>query len=353
MTRFACIPCCLFVAAVYAMPQQMEWKDSSPHATKSVTVEEGVQLEVLDWGGTGPALVLLAGLGNTAHYYDDFAPALTPRFRVIGVTRRGHRGSTAAPGGYGFVRLADDIVQVMDSLGIKSAVVVGHSFAGEEMHVLGARHAARIRGLVYVDAAFDRGDNADSEAFDAVARKLPAAPGPQRADLKSFDSLRAHLAQYGAVGPEAYLRTRYRTNGDGSIGGFWSPDLAIRQAIAKEMRAAYNPYRPEPIRVPAIALYALPKSASDLMRRGSSDRQPFPDLVTRSGADRTIRETAGKLYALTRERVRKHASWFKSFAPAGQERVVRLSGTHDLIVSNPRKVLKHIRAFVSSLPGNP
>ena len=31
------------------------------------------------------------------------------------------------------------------------------------MHVLGIRYAARIRGLVYVDAAFDRGDNSDNE----------------------------------------------------------------------------------------------------------------------------------------------------------------------------------------------
>jgi hypothetical protein len=34
--------------------------------TRFVTVEDGVQLEVLDWGGSGPALVLLAGLGATA-----------------------------------------------------------------------------------------------------------------------------------------------------------------------------------------------------------------------------------------------------------------------------------------------
>ena len=59
------------------LPQQTEWKDPSPHTTRFVTVDDGVQLEVLDWGGSGPALVLLAGLGATAHHYDDFAPALT------------------------------------------------------------------------------------------------------------------------------------------------------------------------------------------------------------------------------------------------------------------------------------
>jgi len=55
-----------------------------------------------------------------------------------------------------------------------------------------------------------------------------------------------------------------------------------------------------------------------------------------------------KLYLLTRERVSKHEKWFAAFAERG--RVVELSGTHDLIVSNPREVLQQIEAFVSSLP---
>src|SRR5689334_17401772 len=39
--------------------------DASPHKASFVTVDKGVKLEVLDWGGSGPPLVLLAGLGNT------------------------------------------------------------------------------------------------------------------------------------------------------------------------------------------------------------------------------------------------------------------------------------------------
>ena len=97
-SRSGSLPPVLFVMPATSSPaaQQTEWKDPSPHKTTLVTVEDGVQLEVLDWGGSGPALVLLAGLGATAHHYDDFAPALTARYRVVGVTRRGHRGSSAA-----------------------------------------------------------------------------------------------------------------------------------------------------------------------------------------------------------------------------------------------------------------
>ena len=199
--RLLYVLCVLLTVAAPASPQQAEWKDPSPHTTRLVTVEDGVQLEVLDWGGSGPALVLLAGLGSTAHHYDDLARVLTSRYRVVGVTRRGHRGSSAAAGGYGFVRLAEDVLRVIDAVGVNNPVVVGHSFAGEEMHVLGARHSAKVRGLVYVDAAFDQGFASDSEAYNEVAKTVPAAPGPQGGDLTSFATLRAYLEKYGGAAP--------------------------------------------------------------------------------------------------------------------------------------------------------
>ncbi|HKU82005.1 MAG TPA: hypothetical protein VJP76_07530, partial [Candidatus Tumulicola sp.] len=52
--------------------------DESPHTVRFVNVAPNVRLEVLDWGGSGPPLVLLTGLGDTAHVYDDFAQQWTP-----------------------------------------------------------------------------------------------------------------------------------------------------------------------------------------------------------------------------------------------------------------------------------
>lgn len=334
-----------------APAQRMEWKDPSPHTTRFVTVDDSVALEVLDWGGSGPALVLLAGLGATAHQYDDLASALSARYRVVGITRRGHRGSSAAPGGYGFARLAEDVLRVIGALGVINPVVIGHSFGGEEMHILGAQHSATIRGLVYIDAAFDRGDDSDQEAFGTVARTVPAAPSPTPGDLASFTELRAYLEKYGGAGPEGYLRTRYRANPDGSIAGPWTPDPPIMQAMTKEIRAAYKPYSPKPIRVPALAIYAVPQSADGLLRRGSSDRRPFPALVDSVAVDPVLREQVEKLFQLTRARVRKHEQWFTAFADRG--RVAELSGTHDLIISNPRGVLEQINAFMTHLVSNP
>src|SRR5262249_50675571 len=59
-----------------------KWQDTSTHQAHFVSVEEGLQLEVLDWGGSGRAIVLLAASGCTAHEFDDFAPKLTDRYHV-------------------------------------------------------------------------------------------------------------------------------------------------------------------------------------------------------------------------------------------------------------------------------
>src|SRR5580765_2965252 len=75
------------------------WHDPSPHRITFVTVDDGVKLEVLDWGGNGRAVVLLAGY-QTAHEYDDIAPKLTAFCHVYGITRRGFGASSRPDSGY-------------------------------------------------------------------------------------------------------------------------------------------------------------------------------------------------------------------------------------------------------------
>lgn len=92
--------CLLLVLPVPTFAQAPPvWKDPSAHTTFSINVELDTSLEVLDWGGSGRTLVLLAQLGQTAHIYDDWAPRLARSYRVLGITRRGYGESTSAPDG--------------------------------------------------------------------------------------------------------------------------------------------------------------------------------------------------------------------------------------------------------------
>lgn len=128
--------------------KETAWKrDPSPHTVKFVTVDKDVKLEVLDWGGTGRPVVLLAGLGNNAHIFDKFAPKLTPTYHVYGITRRGF-GASSAPvpdaTNYSADRLADDVLAVCDSLKINKPVLIGHSIAGEELSSIGSRYPEKL-----------------------------------------------------------------------------------------------------------------------------------------------------------------------------------------------------------------
>ncbi len=50
--------------------------DTSPHKSDFVNVNN-IRLHYLDWGGNGPLLLFLAGVGNNAHIFDGFAPRLS------------------------------------------------------------------------------------------------------------------------------------------------------------------------------------------------------------------------------------------------------------------------------------
>jgi len=146
------------------------WKDPSPHTASFVTAERDVKLEVLDWGGpsTGRTLVLVPGLGNTAHIFDVLATKLTARYHVIGVTRRGFGDSSAPASGYGADRLGDDVLAVIDALKISKPVLAGHSLGGEELSSIGSRYPERVAGLIYLDAGYSYAFYApDIEPFPA------------------------------------------------------------------------------------------------------------------------------------------------------------------------------------------
>src|SRR4029077_4359806 len=147
------------------------WQDPSKHRVQLVTVEDGVRLEILDWGGSGRSIVLLAGLGFSAHVFDGFAEKLTDSYHVYGITRRGYGASSRPPSDYKEERLTEDDLQVFDALKLVAPVVVGHSVAGNELSQLGIHHSNRIGGLVYLDALNDSTD--DYTDYDALCRKLP------------------------------------------------------------------------------------------------------------------------------------------------------------------------------------
>jgi pimeloyl-ACP methyl ester carboxylesterase len=145
----------ILIALLLISLRALAQTDSPPGEVRFVTVEEGVRLEVLDWGGHGRPLIFLAGNGDTAHAFDTFAPKFTGTNHVYGITRRGFGASgkpAPANGNYSADRLGDDVLAVMQALQIDRPVLVGHSLAGEELSSVGSRFPNKVSGLIYLDA---------------------------------------------------------------------------------------------------------------------------------------------------------------------------------------------------------
>ncbi len=353
-------------------PEDPPWQDPSPHTVQFVTVEEDVRLEVLDWGGSGRPLVLLAGQGNTAHVFDDFAPKLTPQYHVYGITRRGYGESSAPDSGYSADRLGDDVLAVLDYLKLDRPVLVGHSIAGEELSSVGTRHPERVAGLIYLDAGYSyayydeslgsylidlrelredldqlqpgKGPPDLDEMADKLLREnLPAferdlrelredlqtppvtPPRPTIDDTASYAAVRAWAQRVRGINyPEAELRETFVHRPDGSV---IFNRLRYPQRVTTAILAGEQKYTD--IRVPVLAIYAAPH-----------DVGPFADHNPRERAAYEARDLA------TTE---AQAKAFEKGVHSA--RVVRIPHANHLIfLSNEADVLREMRAFLAKLP---
>ncbi|MEO6699998.1 MAG: alpha/beta fold hydrolase [Jatrophihabitantaceae bacterium] len=105
----------------------------------------------------GPALVLLHALGEQATSWDDVRAALDQQYRVLALDLRGH-GASDWPGEYSFELMYQDVLGVLDELGLGQVSLVGHSMGGSVAYLIAQRHPDRIERLVIEDVcpAYDR-----------------------------------------------------------------------------------------------------------------------------------------------------------------------------------------------------
>ncbi|MCC7141361.1 MAG: alpha/beta hydrolase, partial [Candidatus Eisenbacteria bacterium] len=224
-----------------------------PGATCDRVQVNGAQLHYIDHGGTGPTMIFLAGLGNSAHIWDEFAPRFTDQCHVYAFTRRGFGESDQPDGGYDTCRLAEDVIALMDALQLTRATLVGHSVAGDELSEIGVRFPDRIDRLIYLDAAYDRSHGTRRLLVALLANQLPPAPPkPDREDRASVASFRAYLERiYGVEWPaDEVLATRFF-----APDGRFAQDVTSGSINLKVVRGESAPDYAK-IQAPVLAIYS-------------------------------------------------------------------------------------------------
>jgi pimeloyl-ACP methyl ester carboxylesterase len=328
--------------------------DSPTSQVRLVDVDEGVRLEVIDWGGgsegrpggrSGRAVVLLVGSGNTAHVFDEFAPKLRDCCHVYAITRRGYGASSHPDTGYDDQRLADDVLAVLEQLHLAAPVLVGHSMGGGELTTLGSQHSDRLGGLVYLDALADPRDATYTDpAFMALLEGLPAVMRtPPSLEYSSIGAYRsAQRRESGFAFPESELREDFVVNPDGTMGRYKASTDAINRAIgAGQKKRNYTQ-----IRVPVLAISTFTcthdREGTDTCIEHPGDRPKYAPKSRDEEAAIEQYEVAQDVYF---DRWKKNVR--SAAAPVRLVDIPR--GAHHIFLSHEADVLRELKTFVAGL----
>lgn len=312
---------------------------NAAESTQFLDVGDGVRIEVVDWGGEGRPVVLLAGSGNTAHVFDDFARKLIDccHVHVYGITRRGFGLSSKPKRGYSTPELAEDDFRVIQALKLRKPIIIGHSVAGSEMTFLGQKISSEFAALIYLDANADPldfpSDNAEYRTLvTRVANGVPGPPKRTAADNASVEAYQGYQKRIGeAPFPAEEIRNMYEINPDGSVGKNRTPPYVAGEigigAIAKNY---------DGIKAPVLALIAVPLP-------------PAEKWKNRTAKDEDERRASDRSDEILMEYLHRWENKLKAASP--KARIVEFPGAHHYIfLSEESAVLKEISSFLQTLP---
>ena len=154
--------------------------DSAPGALARVPAARdhcaevrGVRLHYLEWGDAErPGMLLLHGGSAHAHWWDFFAARMVDRYRVLALDLRGHGDSAwSADGEYELSTHVDDVLGLIEALGLRSLVLIGHSFGGLVAMAVAEQARENVEALVVIDTRLKVGERA--ARFMGALRRLP------------------------------------------------------------------------------------------------------------------------------------------------------------------------------------
>jgi pimeloyl-ACP methyl ester carboxylesterase len=119
---------------------------------KSLRVN-GVQINVVDKGTGGPTLIFLHYWGGSTRTWAACIDELSKDHRCVAIDFRGWGLSDKDATDYGVEAMAEDVLGVIDQLGLTDFVIVGHSMGGKIAQVVAARQLPELNALVLVEPA--------------------------------------------------------------------------------------------------------------------------------------------------------------------------------------------------------
>jgi pimeloyl-ACP methyl ester carboxylesterase len=198
-----------------------------------------------DFGGHGPAVMLLHGVGGNLAHWGLVAPLLQDRYRLVAIDLPSH-GASTAPAVYSFDHDLGAVDEVRQRLGLGQPALVGHSYGGMVAVSLGASRPGAYRVVVNIDGLGFAVD-ADQKP-ESPTEELPGeAPVSQGDDVWLDAEISREVEEAAAIGLHVdrggeMVRRAFQRGDD----GLWhsSPTLdrfveTVRALEALPLMAAY------------------------------------------------------------------------------------------------------------------
>jgi non-heme chloroperoxidase len=146
----------------------------------TITTKDGTEIYYKDWG-EGPVVTFSHGWPLNSDAWDSQMLFLAQNgFRTIAHDRRGHGRSSQSSSGNEMNTYADDLAQLIDTLGLTDITMVGHSTGGGEVtRYIGRHGTARVVGVVLISAV--------------PPCLVKSRDNPKGIPIEEFDGLRASL----------------------------------------------------------------------------------------------------------------------------------------------------------------
>lgn len=190
----------------------------------TVPSSKGVELAVHELGGDGPPLLLCHATGFHARVWDGVAAEFPDR-RCVALDFRGFGDSTApTDGDFDWDGFGDDVLAVVDHLGLTGVQAIGHSKGGAALLIAELARPGTFERLVCFEPIVFPGSADDLPPPTEDGENGLAESARRRRDR--FDSYEAAIERFGSRPPfgalrpdvlEAYVRHGFRPTEDGEI----------------------------------------------------------------------------------------------------------------------------------------
>jgi pimeloyl-ACP methyl ester carboxylesterase len=265
--------------------------------------DRGVEIALLDWGGTGPLALMHHANGFCAAMLDLVARPLRAHFRVIGMDARGH-GDSSRPRGanaYAWTEFGADLAAVARALapehGGRIALGLGHSFGGTSMLLAAAEEPALFERLVLVDPVLHEPRAAESydpgrsaRAFGLVERaSRRRVVFPDRAAARENWREKDMFAGWDPRAFDLYLAEAMADRADGQVELKCAPETESAVYAAGFNSDIWTPT--EKLAVPTLILWA---------QRGDFPRRVYEAYAERLTDARIQDVDAGHLVPMER-----------------------------------------------------